>query len=69
MLQFDKEGPMLGLVELLIQMWVRRGGGVHPDDKPIDFGGAKQDSNLSGEMTYRQLNDRIKITTLGGPMR
>ena len=60
---------MSGLVELLIQMWVRRGGGAHPNDKPLDFGGTEQDSNFSGDMTYRQLNDRITITTLGGPIR
>ncbi len=41
---------MLGLIELLTQMWLAHGG-VHPNDKPFDFGGAEQDPDLSRDLT------------------
>ena len=70
MLQLDEEGPMLQLIELLTQMWLARGGGAHANDKGFDFGGTdQQEPNLARDLTCRQLTDRIKITTLGAPIR
>ncbi len=62
----SKGGGMLDLINLLVQLWTHGGGGAHPNDKGVDFGGSEERIGTAPE-ALRSLSNRIRVQTLGEP--